>query len=287
MLRAPGRNADAVAEMAVGLLFAVNRGDRPRRPRRARGRDVPRRHDPLPALPGLAARRPDRRASSGSARWAGRRRGGFEGLGMKVISYDPFAPDATHSLDDLLAEADVVSMHAAVTPETDGHDRRRAVRPHEGGRDLPQHRPRRAARHRRARRRRSPTGTSAAPGLDHFVGEHLATSTTRCARWRTSCSRPHIGGATYDTEANHSTLIADGLVTPARRRHAVEPREPRGPDVTEHRSRPPTRSKEQLLDAAQGDAASGARAGHRRATSRRACPTATSCSRRRRSTTSR
>ncbi len=24
---------------------------------------------------------------------------------------------------------------------------------------------------------------------------------------------PHIGGATYDTEANHSKLIADGLVT--------------------------------------------------------------------------
>ena len=38
---------------------------------------------------------------------------------MRVISCDPFAPDATHSLDDLLAEADVVSMHAAVTPETE------------------------------------------------------------------------------------------------------------------------------------------------------------------------
>ena len=24
---------------------------------------------------------------------------------------------------------------------------------------------------------------------------------------------PHIGGATYDTEANHSLLIADGLAT--------------------------------------------------------------------------
>ena len=35
--------------------------------------------------------------------------------------------------------------------------------------------------------------------------------TTRSHRWRTSCSRPHIGGATYDTEANHSKLIADGL----------------------------------------------------------------------------
>ena len=44
---------------------------------------------------------------------------------MRVISYDPFAPDATHSLDDLLAEADVVSMHAAVTPETHETDRRR------------------------------------------------------------------------------------------------------------------------------------------------------------------
>ena len=37
---------------------------------------------------------------------------------MRVIAHDPYAPDATHSLPDLLAEADVVSMHAAVTPET-------------------------------------------------------------------------------------------------------------------------------------------------------------------------
>src|SRR5947209_343369 len=44
----------------------------------------------------------------------------LEGLGMKVIAYDPYNPEATHSLDDLLAEADVVSMHAIVTPETTG-----------------------------------------------------------------------------------------------------------------------------------------------------------------------
>ena len=128
VLRAPGRNADAVAEMAVGAALRGEPRRRAGRPRRPGGRDLPRRHHPLPALPGLAARGPDRRASSGygavgrAAAWR------FAGLGMKVISYDPFAPDATHSLDDLLAEADVVSMHAAVTPEIARDDRRRAVR---------------------------------------------------------------------------------------------------------------------------------------------------------------
>ncbi len=67
VLRAPGRNADGVAELAVGLLLAVTRDLRRRRPRRARGRGVPRRLDPLPALPGLAAGRAAPPASSASA----------------------------------------------------------------------------------------------------------------------------------------------------------------------------------------------------------------------------
>ncbi len=44
----------------------------------------------------------------------------FEGLGMKVIAHDPFNPEATYTLDDLLAEADVISVHAAVTPDNFG-----------------------------------------------------------------------------------------------------------------------------------------------------------------------
>ena len=42
------------------------------------------------------------------------------------------------------------------------------------------------------------------------MGEHLAVDHPLCSM-RNVVLTPHIGGATYDTEANHSTLIADGL----------------------------------------------------------------------------
>ena len=45
----------------------------------------------------------------------------LQGLGMRVLAYDPYNPDATHTdLDEMLPECDVVSMHAVVTPETEG-----------------------------------------------------------------------------------------------------------------------------------------------------------------------
>jgi len=47
-------------------------------------------------------------------------------------------------------------------------------------------------------------------GLDHFEGENLPTDHPLCSMSNVVLT-PHIGGATYDTEANHSKLIADGL----------------------------------------------------------------------------
>ena len=44
----------------------------------------------------------------------------LRGLGMDVLAYDPYAPDATSSLDELLERSDVVSVHA---PVTDGDHR--------------------------------------------------------------------------------------------------------------------------------------------------------------------
>src|SRR3954466_3999399 len=117
VLRAPGRNADAVAEITVGLLYAVNRGivraDMDVREGQVwRDGTIPYQRFRAWELHGRTAGIVGLGAVGRATKWR------FEGLGMRVIICDPFAPDATHSLDDLLAEADVVSMHAAVTPES-------------------------------------------------------------------------------------------------------------------------------------------------------------------------
>jgi D-3-phosphoglycerate dehydrogenase len=53
-------------------------------------------------------------------------------------------------------------------------------------------------------------GEIAGAGLDHFVGENLPPDHPFCAMSNVVLT-PHIGGATYDTEVNHSRSIANGL----------------------------------------------------------------------------
>src|SRR6476619_2697185 len=119
VLRAPGRNADAVAELTVGLILAVNRGilraDRDVREGQVwRDGTIPYQRFRAWQLEGRTAGLVGLGAVGRATKWR------LEGLGMRVIAYDPFAAEATYSLDDLLAESDVVSMHAMVTPETTG-----------------------------------------------------------------------------------------------------------------------------------------------------------------------
>jgi D-3-phosphoglycerate dehydrogenase len=208
VLRAPGRNAVAVAELTVALLFAVNRGvvraDRDVREGEIyRDGTIPYQRFRAWQLAGRTAGLVGLGAVGRATRWR------LEGLGLRVIAHDPYADDATHTLDDLLAEADVVSMHAMVTPETQGmigaeqfarmkddaiyvntarallHDTDALVAALESGR-------------------------LGGAGLDHFEGEHLPTDHPLQSMSNVVLT-PHIGGATYDTEANHSKLIADGL----------------------------------------------------------------------------
>jgi D-3-phosphoglycerate dehydrogenase len=128
---------------------------------------------------------------------------------MRVVASDPFAPDATHDLDALLAEADVVSMHAAVTPDTVGlmsADRFAAMK--SGA--VYVNAARAALHDLDALVAALRSGQVGAAGLDHFEGETLATDHP-LASLPNVVLTPHIGGATYDTEANHTRLLADGL----------------------------------------------------------------------------
>ncbi|MCU0269625.1 MAG: hypothetical protein MUF83_13425 [Acidimicrobiales bacterium] len=210
VLRAPGRNADAVAELAVGLLLAATRGIV------AANRDVREgqvfRDGSIPyqrfrgwQLAGRTIGVVGLGAVGRAAAWR------FTGLGMRVISADPFVDDATHALDDLLAEVDVVSMHAAVTPDTVGmigaerlgRLRRGAVYVNTA----------RAALHDLdALTAALVSGHLAAAALDHVEGETLPTDHP-LVRLPNVVLTPHIGGATYDTEANHTALMAAGLRT--------------------------------------------------------------------------
>jgi len=208
VLRAPGRNADAVAEVTVGLLYAVNRGivraDRDVREGEVwRDGTIPYQRFRAWELRGRTAGIVGLGAVGRATKWR------LEGLGMQVITADPYAPDATHSLDALLAEADVVSMHAAVTPETEhliGAAQFAAMR--EGA--IYVNSARAQLHDTDALVMALQSGKLAGAGLDHFVGEHLPVDHPLCSMPNVVLT-PHIGGATYDTETRHSQLIADGL----------------------------------------------------------------------------
>ena len=208
VLRAPGRNADGVAELTVGLLLAATRhllaADHDVRAGEVyRDGSIPYQRFRGWQLLGRTAGLVGLGAVGRATAWR------LEGLGMRVITSDPFAPDATHELDDLLAEADVVSMHAAVTPDTLGLiSAERVARMKPGAVYLNSAR---AGLHDLdALTAALASGHLAAAALDHFAGEDLPTDHPLVAMTNVILT-PHIGGATYDTEANHTTLMADGL----------------------------------------------------------------------------
>ena len=213
VLRAPGRNADAVAELAVGLLLAVTRGlvaaDHDVRVGEVyRDGSIPYQRFRGWQLAGQTVGIVGLGAVGRAAAWR------FEGLGMRVITADPFAPDATHDLDDLLAEADVVSMHAAVTPDTVGLiSAERIARMKPGA--VYVNSARAALHDLDALTVALQSGHLAAAALDHFEGESLATDHPLVSMPNVILT-PHIGGATYDVETNHTLLMAEGLEALAR-----------------------------------------------------------------------
>jgi D-3-phosphoglycerate dehydrogenase len=74
------------------------------------------------------------------------------------------------------------------------------------------------------------SGHLAGAALDHFEGEMIATDHPLVGMTNVVLT-PHIGGATYDTETNHTTLIADGLAALLR---GERPNNLANPEVLDH-----------------------------------------------------
>jgi D-3-phosphoglycerate dehydrogenase len=209
VLRAPARNADAVAELAVGLLIACTRGivvgDRDVRTDQVfAGGTIPNQRYRAWEVAGRTIGLVGYGAVGRAAKWR------FEGLGLRVLSADPYANDATHhDLDEMLPECDVVSMHAAVTPETVGlMSAERLRRLPEGAVYL---NTARASLHDLdALVAALEDGHVSSAGLDHFDGEVLPAGHPLIGMSNVVLT-PHIGGATFDCEANHTRAMADGL----------------------------------------------------------------------------
>jgi len=208
VLRAPGRNADAVAELGVALLLAATRGvgraDRDVREGAIyRDGTIPYQRFRAWQLAGRTAGIVGLGAVGRALAWR------LRGLGMNVVASDPYASDATHTLEELLAVSDVVSLHAPVTDQTKGMigaDQFAAMR--DGVVFL---NTARAQLHDTdALVSALAAGKVGAAGLDHFEGEHLDPGHP-LTTFPNVVLTPHIGGATYDTEANHTRIIAEDL----------------------------------------------------------------------------
>jgi D-3-phosphoglycerate dehydrogenase len=228
VLRAPARNADAVAEIGVALLFAATRGviaadGDVRAGEIYKDGTIPYQRFRAWQLAGRTAGLVGLGAVGRALRWR------LEGLGMNIVAYDPYAADASHSLEQLLEVSDVVSLHAPVTEETSGMigaAQFAAMRDgvvflntaraqlHDGDALIDALR----------------SGKVSAAGLDHFVGEHLPTDHA-LTTFPNVVLTPHIGGATYNVEVNHTQTIADDL---CRLLAGATPRNIMNPDVLKH-----------------------------------------------------
>lgn len=220
VLHTPARNADAVAEMTVALLLAVARHLIPadadvRSGNIFRDGTIPYQRFRGAEIAGLTAGLVGLGAVGRAVRWR------LSGLGLRVIAHDPYRDDAGHSLDELLAEADIVSMHAAVTDDTIGMIGAQQFAAMRDG----------AVFLNTARSQLHDTdalvdalrgGKLAAAGLDHFTGEWLPTDHPLVSMPNVVLT-PHIGGATWNTEARQARMVADDAAsgTPEVGRNAV------------------------------------------------------------------
>ncbi|MFD8811416.1 2-hydroxyacid dehydrogenase [Streptomyces sp. NPDC059627] len=149
-----------------------------------------------------------------------------QGFGMRVIHHDPYAADdllsASVTLETLLAEADVVSLHVPLTPETRhliSHRELAAMKPtatlvstSRGG-----------VVDEEALLKAIQEGGLHSAGLDVFEREPMGTELSPLVTEPYVVTLPHIGSATDSTRAAMVDLAVDNILDVLRDRPARTP----------------------------------------------------------------
>jgi D-3-phosphoglycerate dehydrogenase / 2-oxoglutarate reductase len=216
VLRAPGRNADAVAELTIGLILAAVRGIAAADADIRAGRwvvdeRIPQQRYRSREVAGMTVGL----VGCGAVGQATARR--LVALGADVLGFDPYADaEALRAigvdlveLAELLERSDVVSVHAAVTPETRGMLGVDAFARMKRGAFFVN-----SARFGIADEAAVVdslgSGHLAGAAFDHFEGEFLPDGHPLLSMPNVVLT-PHIGGQTEETVRNHTTAMADGL----------------------------------------------------------------------------
>ena len=218
VIRTPGRNANAVAELTIGLIFTLLRwiveaDDDIRNGRwvidgriaqqRYQGRELASLEIGLVGCGAVGRSVAERLRALGAA---------------NVMAYDPVVEpgsliasgiEPVASLGDLMARADVISVHAPLTPATRGLlGEKEFARVKPGSFFVNTARYGIAAEAPMLEALRD--GRLAAAAFDHFENEFLSPEHP-LASMSNVVLTPHIGGSTIETIENHTLTIAQGI----------------------------------------------------------------------------
>ncbi len=217
---APGRNAQSVADLTVAFMLCLARSFVQTHQKLVSGEldpgDVKELVRSIGALRGfeLGSATVGLLGLGAVGRETARRLAGF---GSRVIAYDPHVDDARFAalgvtrvdLDELFAEADILSLHAAVTKETRGIVSKERIAAMKPGAFLIN-----TARHQLvdadALYEALAEGRLGGAGLDVFKAEP-PTKDDPFLRLPNVVAMPHLGGATRDVVRHQTTMVAGDL----------------------------------------------------------------------------
>jgi len=208
VLFTPARNADAVAELTLGLLIALARKILPadkdvRAGEVFRGGTIPYQRFRGWELSGKRAALLGYGAVGKALGWR------LQALGVQLATFDPYVEGAGKDMQAAVRNADVVSLHAAVTKETVGFFGSEQFS-WMGPGSLFINTARAALHDTDALVAALEAGKLAGAALDHFEGEQLPDGHP-LTRMENVVLTPHIGGATAETEQRGAQMVADDI----------------------------------------------------------------------------